>query len=350
MAGPRCDHLREYAGRPRHRGGPRHRSRRRRPAQQAGYRVALTARSADELEAVAQACAGDRPSCVPGDITDASAVERLFAGVEASWGPVEVLVANAGAGVSASVARTTDEQWQRMLDLNLTAPFRCLRRAIPSMVERGYGPHRGHRLRGRQGRRAVHRRLHRQQARRPRPGPLGRRRAGAHRRHGQRGVPRLRRHPDDRRHRRAGSSPRPAAAEPRRAPHPRGQAADRTADHPRRGRRGRHGLRAQRRHDRAGHQRRRGRAVPVSDRHTVAERPRTPRTLALQRVDRASAARFSHAVVGEGRTVFLAGQTALDAYGRIVGERRGGPVRAGAGQPADAPCALPAASRSTWRA
>jgi NAD(P)-dependent dehydrogenase (short-subunit alcohol dehydrogenase family) len=37
------------------------------------------------------------------------------------------------------VARTTDEQWQRMLDLNLTAPFRCLRRAIPSMVERGAG-------------------------------------------------------------------------------------------------------------------------------------------------------------------------------------------------------------------
>lgn len=104
----------------------------------AGYRVALTSRSADELEAVAKACPG--PALVrPCDITDASAVEDLFAGVEREWGPVEVLVANAGAGVSASVARTTDEQWQRMLDLNLTAPFRCLRRAIPSMVEGGTG-------------------------------------------------------------------------------------------------------------------------------------------------------------------------------------------------------------------
>ena len=54
-------------------------------------------------------------------------------------GPVDVLVANAGAGVSAPVATTTDEQWQRMLDLNLTAPFRCLRRAVPAMVERGHG-------------------------------------------------------------------------------------------------------------------------------------------------------------------------------------------------------------------
>lgn len=105
---------------------------------EAGYRVALTSRSTDELEAVAKACPG--PTLVrPCDITDASAVEDLFAGVEREWGPVEVLVANAGAGVSASVARTTDEQWQRMLDLNLTAPFRCLRRAIPSMVERGTG-------------------------------------------------------------------------------------------------------------------------------------------------------------------------------------------------------------------
>jgi NAD(P)-dependent dehydrogenase (short-subunit alcohol dehydrogenase family) len=52
---------------------------------------------------------------------------------------VDVLVANAGAGVSASLAKTTDEQWMHMLDLNLTAPFRCIRRGVPQMVERGFG-------------------------------------------------------------------------------------------------------------------------------------------------------------------------------------------------------------------
>jgi NAD(P)-dependent dehydrogenase (short-subunit alcohol dehydrogenase family) len=37
------------------------------------------------------------------------------------------------------VHKTTDEQWQQMLEVNLTAPFRCLRRAVPAMLARGHG-------------------------------------------------------------------------------------------------------------------------------------------------------------------------------------------------------------------
>lgn len=104
----------------------------------AGYRVALTARNTAELEQTARECSGET-LVVPGDITDAAFVDDLFASVEKQWGPVAILVANAGAGVSASVVRTTDEDWQRMLDLNLTAPFRCVRRALPTMIERRHG-------------------------------------------------------------------------------------------------------------------------------------------------------------------------------------------------------------------
>jgi NAD(P)-dependent dehydrogenase (short-subunit alcohol dehydrogenase family) len=103
-----------------------------------GMRVALTARSHDELSATAAACDG-KTLVIPADVTDAAAVERIYSEVEDAWGPVDVLVANAGAGVSAPLAETTDDQWQRMLDVNLTAPFRCIRRAVPRMVERGYG-------------------------------------------------------------------------------------------------------------------------------------------------------------------------------------------------------------------
>ncbi|MDQ2958284.1 MAG: SDR family oxidoreductase [Actinomycetota bacterium] len=104
----------------------------------AGLPVALTARSAEQLAETATACPG--PSLVlPADITDSDAVEKVFAAVEDQWGPVTVLVANAGAGHSARVEKTTDEDWQRMLELNLTAPFRCIRRAIPAMRTAGYG-------------------------------------------------------------------------------------------------------------------------------------------------------------------------------------------------------------------
>ncbi len=103
-----------------------------------GYAVALTARSADQLEETAAGC-GTPTLCLPADIMDAEAVERLFDDVEREWGPVEVLVANAGGATSARVHRITDDDWQRMLDLNLTAPFRCVRRALPAMLDRGWG-------------------------------------------------------------------------------------------------------------------------------------------------------------------------------------------------------------------
>jgi NAD(P)-dependent dehydrogenase (short-subunit alcohol dehydrogenase family) len=103
----------------------------------AGHRLALTARSGDELAATAALCGG--ALTVPADLTDPAAVENLYRAVEADLGPVEILVANAGSAVTAPLVRTTDDDWQRMLDVNLTAPFRCIRRALPSMIERRYG-------------------------------------------------------------------------------------------------------------------------------------------------------------------------------------------------------------------
>jgi 3-hydroxybutyrate dehydrogenase len=104
----------------------------------AGLRVALTARSEDELAATAARCPA--PALVlPTDITGAAAVDEVFAGVERVWGPVAVLVANAGAAFSARLEKTPDTDWQRLLDINLTAPFRCIRRAVPAMRAAGYG-------------------------------------------------------------------------------------------------------------------------------------------------------------------------------------------------------------------
>jgi 3-hydroxybutyrate dehydrogenase len=63
----------------------------------------------------------------------------VFGTVERDWEPPGVLVANAGAGLAAPLVDTTDEQWQAMLDTNLTAPFRCIRRTLPAMTRQGWG-------------------------------------------------------------------------------------------------------------------------------------------------------------------------------------------------------------------
>lgn len=105
----------------------------------AGHRVALTARSTDQLKETAAACGDAETLVLPADLTAPGAVDSLISQVTERWGPVEILVANAGAAASAPLPKVTDDEWQRMLDLNLTAPFRCLRAVVPSMIDRGYG-------------------------------------------------------------------------------------------------------------------------------------------------------------------------------------------------------------------
>jgi NAD(P)-dependent dehydrogenase (short-subunit alcohol dehydrogenase family) len=104
----------------------------------AGHRVVLVGRDHAKLEKVAAEIASES-LCVAADLTDPDEVLRVFSTVEEAWGPAATLVANAGTSLAAPVVDTTDEQWQQMLDSNLTAPFRCIRRALPAMLEAGHG-------------------------------------------------------------------------------------------------------------------------------------------------------------------------------------------------------------------
>jgi NAD(P)-dependent dehydrogenase (short-subunit alcohol dehydrogenase family) len=102
-----------------------------------GHRVALLGRDVDALNAVAATLPSSL--AVAADVTDAEQTAAAFAHVEREWGPVEVLVSNAGSGVAAPLAETSDELWGQMIELNLTAPFRLIRRAVPAMVAGGWG-------------------------------------------------------------------------------------------------------------------------------------------------------------------------------------------------------------------
>ena len=76
----------------------------------------------------------DRFRSLPCDVTDPAQVEAAFAAVEEAWGPVEVLVANAGVTRDTLVLRMSEEAWSEVIDTNLTGVFRVTKRALTKML------------------------------------------------------------------------------------------------------------------------------------------------------------------------------------------------------------------------
>jgi len=72
---------------------------------------------------------------VKADVTDTAAIEAAFAEAEAINGPIEILVANAGITRDGLVLRMSDEDFQDVINTNLTGVFRCARRASKSMLK-----------------------------------------------------------------------------------------------------------------------------------------------------------------------------------------------------------------------
>jgi NAD(P)-dependent dehydrogenase (short-subunit alcohol dehydrogenase family) len=107
----------------------------------AGASVILFALPGDELEAAAQECRaqGARAVVSAGDVADPHAVAAAFDGAERELGPVDAVFNNAGISLVASIAETTDEQWQRLLDTNLTGAFNVAREAARRMIPAGRG-------------------------------------------------------------------------------------------------------------------------------------------------------------------------------------------------------------------
>ncbi len=73
------------------------------------------------------------------DVTDGDSVEALFAAAEAELGPVAVLANAAGVTAEQTVVGHPDALWQKVLDVNLTGTYRCIKRALPGMIEVGWG-------------------------------------------------------------------------------------------------------------------------------------------------------------------------------------------------------------------
>jgi 3-oxoacyl-[acyl-carrier protein] reductase len=98
-----------------------------------GDQVATTYRSETPPEAPAGSEA-DHFLAVRCDVRNSEEVDAAFGAIEAQWGPVEVLVANAGITIDSLMLRMSDQAFHDVIDSNLTGSFRVAKRAVAKML------------------------------------------------------------------------------------------------------------------------------------------------------------------------------------------------------------------------
>jgi NAD(P)-dependent dehydrogenase (short-subunit alcohol dehydrogenase family) len=105
-----------------------------------GWRVALLDIERDLLNgAVAALADPDRTLALQCDVSDAGGVALAMEAVNTRFGRLDALVNNAGIAVFAPLLETSDADWSRILEVNLTGPFRCTKAAAPLLREHGGG-------------------------------------------------------------------------------------------------------------------------------------------------------------------------------------------------------------------
>ena len=100
--------------------------------------VGLSGTKLPALEALAGKL-GERTFVLPADLADPAAGDKLVADAEAAMGQVDILVNNAGLTRDTIAIRLSDEDWQKVLDVNLTAGFRLARACLRTMMRRRWG-------------------------------------------------------------------------------------------------------------------------------------------------------------------------------------------------------------------
>jgi NAD(P)-dependent dehydrogenase (short-subunit alcohol dehydrogenase family) len=103
----------------------------------AGARLTLMGRTLAPLQEKAAAFPAAR--AIACDVTDEQAVAAAFAQATEAFGPVAILINNAGGAASAPLARTSLGLFREMLDVNLVSAFLCSRAVLPGMLAEGFG-------------------------------------------------------------------------------------------------------------------------------------------------------------------------------------------------------------------
>jgi 3-oxoacyl-[acyl-carrier protein] reductase len=106
---------------------------------EAGANVALFARTEDVLDELAASLGADRTIAVVGDVTNAADLARVVGAARERFGCLDVLCHNAGIYPEAPIEEIGIEEWQHVLDTNLTSTFLAVKACMPVMREQKYG-------------------------------------------------------------------------------------------------------------------------------------------------------------------------------------------------------------------
>ncbi len=103
-----------------------------------GATVAISGRRRDALDSLAAAM-GERVHVLPCDLADVTHTNALVAQAEETMGKLDILVANAGILKSNLLAQMSDDEWNAVIGLDLTAAFALSRAALRGMIRRRFG-------------------------------------------------------------------------------------------------------------------------------------------------------------------------------------------------------------------
>ena len=103
-----------------------------------GATIAISGTRQEKLDALAKEL-GDRVIVKPCDLSDAEAIVKMIADVEAELGQIDILVNNAGLTRDGLMMRMKDDDWSKVIDVNLSAVFRLSREVMRGMMKRRSG-------------------------------------------------------------------------------------------------------------------------------------------------------------------------------------------------------------------
>jgi len=106
-----------------------------------GARVVVSARTKKEIEAVVSKIKSHHGNAlaIECDVSDKSQIIYLVKQVKEKWGPIDILINNAGIGIFKKIITTEENEWDAMMDINLKSAFLCTQAVLQDMINKGSG-------------------------------------------------------------------------------------------------------------------------------------------------------------------------------------------------------------------